>query len=49
MTKPLTLAEQVAALAALGYGWEDICVKLKLQGNPLMREWVRGLVLFKKG
>lgn len=45
---PLSMSAEIERMAAAGYGHEDILVKLKIPFTPLMRMWVRGIVLGEK-
>jgi hypothetical protein len=43
MTVPVSPHDQVRLLASYGWGWEDVCARLKITGAARLR--VRALVL----
>ena len=43
MTVPISPHDQIRLLASYGWGWEDVCVRLKITGPARLR--VRALVL----
>jgi hypothetical protein len=42
---PKALSLEVEKLAQQGYGWQDCMAKLDLERTPIMREWVREVVM----